>query len=82
MANARTNGWPGTREGLIDSIATAQALAWTATTEGEYLHWDGRRAELEEKAGKITDAEMDQITTLVAAKRKAYGDTGVGEAAA
>lgn len=70
----RPNGWPGTRDGLLDSIATAQALAWMADTEPEYLHWDARRAELEGKAGKITDAEMESIVRLVADKRKAYGE--------
>lgn len=42
---------PYTRSGLIESIATAAALAQTANTDTEYLHWDNRRADLEKKAG-------------------------------
>lgn len=35
--------WPGTRGGLIESIAVASALAWTAETDAEFIHWDNRR---------------------------------------
>ena len=71
------SGWPGTRGGLIESIAVASALAWTANTDAEYMHWDNRRAELEKYAGCITDAEMATITRISIAKRDAYDSTVV-----
>jgi hypothetical protein len=69
----KTNGWPGTRAGLIESIATAQALAWTANTDREYMHWDNRRAELEAKAGTLTEEETNTVVRICGEKRMAYG---------
>lgn len=66
---------PYTRGGLIESIATAAALAQTANTDVEYMHWDNRRTELEKKAGAISDQEMDTIVKIARTKMEAYGAT-------
>jgi hypothetical protein len=65
----------GTRAGLIEAIAVASALAWTANTDTEYMHWDNRRADLEKYAGSITDGEMATITRISIAKQDAYNST-------
>ena len=66
------HGWPGTRAGLIEGIAVAAALAQTADTDDEYMHWDNRRAELEMYAGTITEDEMASITRIALARQDSY----------
>jgi hypothetical protein len=74
MADTRKamGGWPGTREGLLDAIATAQALSWSSTTTAEYLHWLKRQIELEKIAGELTAAESVRVWRTAAAKSYVY----------
>jgi IS5 family transposase len=64
---------PWTRGGLLEAIATSAALARTATTDGESLHWRARRAELEEKAGALSERERETFAVILAQKLREYG---------
>ena len=67
MANA-----PYTRQALLESIATADALASTARTAAEYALWSNRSMELRQKAQPTTVAEEDAIEAVFQSKIATY----------
>jgi hypothetical protein len=64
---------PYTRNGLLESIAVANALALSTTNTAEYLHWEAREMELRGKAGQITPLENEQIAAMSRTRRHVYG---------
>ncbi len=63
---------PYTRPGLLESIATANALALSSNNTPEYLHWESRETELRGKAGHITPSENEVIAKLSSQKLEVY----------
>lgn len=62
------------RAALVEAIGTVGALAETATSTDEYLHWSERRAQLIARAGGLTDTEAAAADGIQAAKIAEYTD--------
>jgi hypothetical protein len=71
MRNAGIYPWKS-REALIAQIATVEALARTAASTEESLHWDARRAELEQKAGALSESERAMVASILRQKILEY----------
>lgn len=61
-----------TRPALLESIATVHALANTANSNSEYLHWAAREYDLRTQAGTITEAEEATINKIAQTKVDEY----------